>query len=149
VQVVAQTVPAVPPEESNMALLQKTVVLLLRRTDQPEHWRCHALPPQFDPPEGHDDEVLSSITRKRIRYMIARERILNTPLTFLGLAAETVTGCGPVCREKKLRLTGVCRGMDWSTGRPCREGTKTFHNRRGDRRCKSWEGREESYASKG
>jgi len=37
VQVVVQTVPAVAPEESSMALLQKTAEPLLRRTDQPEH----------------------------------------------------------------------------------------------------------------
>jgi len=116
VQVVVQAVPAMAPEESRMALLQKTAELLLRRTDQPERWRCHALPPHFDPPEGHDGEVLSSTTKKRIRYIIARERILNTPLTFLGLAAETVTGCGPVCRANKLRLMRGCRGMDWSAG---------------------------------
>jgi len=111
-----QTVPAMAPEESRMALLQKTAELLLRRTDQPEHCHCHALPPHFDPPEGHDGEVLSSTTRKRIGYIIAREIILNTPLTFLGLAAETVTGCGPVCRANKLCLTRGCRGMDWPAG---------------------------------
>jgi len=37
VQVVVQAVPAVAPEESSMALVQKTAELLLRRTDQPEY----------------------------------------------------------------------------------------------------------------
>jgi len=111
-----QSVSAMAPEESSMALLQKTAELLPRSADQPEHWRCHALPPHFDPSEGHDGEVLSSTTRKRIRYIIARERIPDTLLTFLGLAAETVTGCGPVCRTYKLRLMCGCRGMDWSAG---------------------------------
>jgi len=112
VQVVVQAVPAMAPEESNMALLQKMAELLLRRTDQPEHWLCCSLPPHFDPPEGHDDEVPSSTARKPVRY--SKTKI--TPLTFLGLAAETVTGCGPVCRENKLRLMRGCRGMDWSAG---------------------------------
>jgi hypothetical protein len=51
------------PEESSMALLQKTAELLLR-TDQPEHWRFRFLPSHFDPPAGHDGEVPSSTTRK-------------------------------------------------------------------------------------
>jgi len=148
VQVVVQAVPAMAPEESSMALLQKMAELLLRRTDQPEHWRCRSLPPHFDPPAARDGEVPSSTTRKRIRY-IARERTLNTPLTFLGCAAETVTGCGPVCRAKKLCLTCGCRGMVWCASGLCREGMKTFHKRRGDRTLWRWEGPEEPCASKG
>jgi len=69
VQVVVQAVPAMTPEESNMALLQKTAELLLRRTDQPEHWLCCSLPPHFDPQAGHDVEVLSNTTRKPVRYI--------------------------------------------------------------------------------
>jgi len=117
VQVVVQAVPAMAPEESSMALLQKTAeLLLLRRTEQPEHWRYRPLPPHFDPPAGHDAEEPSSTTRKRIRHIIARQRTPNIPLTFLGLPVETVTGCGPVCRAKKLRLMRGCRGMFWSVG---------------------------------
>ena len=148
-RVVVQTVPAVAPEESSMALLQKTAELLLRRTDQPDRCRCRSLPLHFDPPAGQEGEVPSTTTRKRIRHIIAREITLNIPLAFLGLAAETVTGCGPVSREKKLRLMRSCRGMDWSARGPCREGMKTFHKCRGDRRLRSWEGREEPCASKG
>ena len=147
--VALQAVLGMAPEESSMALLQKAAELLLRRTDQPEHWRCRSPPPHFDPPAGQDGEVLSTTTRKRIGHNIARERTLNIPLTFFGLEAETVTGCGPVCREKKPRLMRDCIGMDWSISGPCREGMKTFHKRRGDRRLRSWEGREEPYTSKG
>jgi len=136
------------PEESSMALLQKAAELL-RRTDQPEHWRYRSPPPHFDPPARQDGEVLSTTTRKRIRHIMSRERTLNIPLAFFGLEAETVAGCGPVCREKKPRLMRGCIGMDWSTSGSCREGMKTFHKRRGDRRLRSWERRDEPYVSKG
>ena len=110
-EVAWQAVPAMAPEESSMALLQKAAELL-RRTDQPEHWRYRSPPPHFDPPARQDGEVLSTTTRKRIGHNIARERTLNIPLTFFGLEAETVTGCGPVCREKKPRLMRGSIGMD-------------------------------------
>jgi len=50
------------PEESSMALLQKTAELLLTRTDQLEHCccRCRSLPSHFDPLAGHDGEVPSN-----------------------------------------------------------------------------------------
>jgi len=111
--VALQAVPAMAPDESSMALLQKAAELLLRRTDQPEHGRFRSLPRHFDSPAlEQDGEVLSTTTRKRIRHIVATERTLNIPLAFFGLEVETVAGCGPVCRENKLRLTRRCIGMD-------------------------------------
>ena len=67
--VALQAVPEMAPEESSMALLQKVTELLLRRTDQPENWRCRSPPLHFDPPARQDGEVLSTTTRKRIRHI--------------------------------------------------------------------------------
>jgi len=96
-EVALQAVPggSVCPAESSMALLHGAAELLLRRTDQHEHWVCCSLLPYFHSPahQGATTEVPSSTTRKPVRY-IARQRTRHQPsLVFRRRSLQSVVPC--------------------------------------------------------
>jgi len=64
----------VGPAESSMALLHGAAELLLRRTDQHEHWHCRSLHPYFHSPahQGATTDVQSSRTRNTVVYTATR-----------------------------------------------------------------------------
>jgi hypothetical protein len=69
----------VVPANWSMALLQGAVELLLRRTDQHEHWHCRSLPLHFHSPaqQGATTEVLSSRTRNLVCIQRHEERQIS------------------------------------------------------------------------